>query len=105
MITERDLARSVKHHQVQTLLHLCGREELVQADWQSVELVIARVVTKMPELPRPEHTPVPLGNMSGQCDVQHCRHNECHDHLSAEEDIEDVVEPAAIGMHRTMSSP
>lgn len=64
----------------------------MQACWQLVELFISRIVTIVPELASPQHTPVPLGHVTGESSVQDGRHYEAYNHGRGEEDIEDVVE-------------
>jgi hypothetical protein len=73
-------------------MSLCGGEEFVQTNRQSVELVVAGIVTEVSELPGPQHSPVPLGDMPCQSGVQHCCHYEGHNNGRGEEGIQDVVE-------------
>lgn len=64
----------------------------MQATRESVELVVPVVVPEVTELTSPQHASVPLRDVPGQGQVQHCRYDESDHDGGTEESVENVVE-------------
>lgn len=80
-----------------------GREELVEVEWEGVELLAARVCLEGPE-PVPEMVPpvLPHGAISPlQRIVQEIRHSPADERLRGEYHVDHIVEPSCTRVYRT----